>query len=527
MVAGAPLCWLIWLQVAYWDHQAVVCCDWSVQELQVARAVRLQTELGPYSRYGWSHPGPTFSYLSVPLYLASGRQIGGLAATAAALNLVWVSAMVVLARRAGGAAAAWSIVVAAVVFYRAFGLEGLADPWNPFVVVLPVALVAVGSAATLAGVRAALPVTVAAGSLAVQSHLGSVPVVAGLMGVMGGAVLITAWRSRSVSIDRQWLIWLAGSAAILVVLWVLPLREQVTSEPGNLGQILQFLRTRQGSQSPATVVRTVGGQLTFAVPTMYQQLDPGGSWAPRGVTLVGRLAVFASLTTVLAVTALRRRQVFPLALAGSVLVGAAVASIAAARATGDLYPYLTTSALGLGLVLVATTTWGAARALPLAARRLVGAQGSATATTRWVRFGVVPLASALSLWSMVAADPRPFARRNHNPGLRRLVDDVASVFEPGTLVLVDPGGSWAVAGPLAARLDRDGEVVVPPDWEFLFGANRTNALEKGCVVVAKADAPILEAHQADFSWRGDPLGNGAELVVTARRGAGCEAGPAD
>src|SRR5579872_1943974 len=41
--------------------------DDAVNELNLDRALRGRQLLGPYSRFGWHHPGPAFAYLAVPV----------------------------------------------------------------------------------------------------------------------------------------------------------------------------------------------------------------------------------------------------------------------------------------------------------------------------------------------------------------------------------------------------------------------------------------------------------------------------
>src|SRR5262245_7576970 len=43
--------------------------------LHAAHGVQL---LGPYSRFGWSHPGPAYFYLAAPIYRAFGERGPGL-----------------------------------------------------------------------------------------------------------------------------------------------------------------------------------------------------------------------------------------------------------------------------------------------------------------------------------------------------------------------------------------------------------------------------------------------------------------
>ena len=70
--------------------------DIALIETYTIDATRGQLLLGPYSRYGWHHPGPLYFYLQAPFYVMSGYRSAGLSAGALAINLsalgilVWV-----------------------------------------------------------------------------------------------------------------------------------------------------------------------------------------------------------------------------------------------------------------------------------------------------------------------------------------------------------------------------------------------------------------------------------------------------
>jgi hypothetical protein len=52
-----------------------------------AAAARGVWPLGPYSRFGWHHPGPLYFYLLAPLYAAGGFRFVGINVSAAIINL--------------------------------------------------------------------------------------------------------------------------------------------------------------------------------------------------------------------------------------------------------------------------------------------------------------------------------------------------------------------------------------------------------------------------------------------------------
>ena len=68
--------------------------DTAVIESFTLYASRAQLLVGPYSRYGWHHPGPLFFYLLAPVYTLAGSSTPALSAGALLIN---VASIVVLA----------------------------------------------------------------------------------------------------------------------------------------------------------------------------------------------------------------------------------------------------------------------------------------------------------------------------------------------------------------------------------------------------------------------------------------------
>jgi len=65
----------------------VTDADIAVTELYVELATRGDLLLGPYSRFGWHHPGPLFFYLVAPFYALGGHQAAAMYAVALAINI--------------------------------------------------------------------------------------------------------------------------------------------------------------------------------------------------------------------------------------------------------------------------------------------------------------------------------------------------------------------------------------------------------------------------------------------------------
>src|SRR6516164_9762469 len=83
-----PVLFLLCMYVARVTEPVVTSEDIAVTELYTDLASHGRLLLGPYSRFGWHHPGPVYFYLQAPLYAASNRAGASLFLGAMAINVV-------------------------------------------------------------------------------------------------------------------------------------------------------------------------------------------------------------------------------------------------------------------------------------------------------------------------------------------------------------------------------------------------------------------------------------------------------
>src|SRR5262245_9076293 len=60
--------------------------DAAILEIYTLHAVRGFWTLGPYSQFGWNHPGPLYFYLLAPFYVLSGQKTVALHVGAFSIN---------------------------------------------------------------------------------------------------------------------------------------------------------------------------------------------------------------------------------------------------------------------------------------------------------------------------------------------------------------------------------------------------------------------------------------------------------
>lgn len=296
-------------------------------ELYTREALALRQRVGSYSRFAFHHPGPAFFYLAAPLYRASGERYAGIEASSALLAAAALVAMLAWAGLGGGAAGVWAAALALALAIATRGAGAWASPWNPNVAAAAFGGCLFGLARVAAGGGSALPWAVAFGSLAVQSHLGCAPVVAGL-GLLAVAV---ALRRGGVG-RRTW----AASALVAVVFWALPVADGFGPGHGNLGDLWAFASDAHEGHGLIEAATAVAKAFAFGVP--------------------GAAGLLAAAAAAAAIAAGRRGALMPAWLARFALVGVVLATLAATRAAGPLYGYLLrwVGLLGVGALAAVT-----------------------------------------------------------------------------------------------------------------------------------------------------------------------------
>ena len=239
---------IVW-RISASDDPPFPSFDPALLELGVRAVGNHSVLVGPYSRFGWNHPGPLYLYwLAVP-YRLLGSSYPALAVGAVVINLAASLGLVLVACSVAVAlhSRSWSGVV--VVAYLAAAGPVAFDTWNPWVTILPFALMLLLAWAFACADFWALPVLAGVSTFLVQTHVAYVGPVAA---VVVGAVVVVALDARRMRRDaRAWparrrtLVRSAGAAGVvLVVLWIPPIVDQLVHEPGNLRQLFQ-LRARR------------------------------------------------------------------------------------------------------------------------------------------------------------------------------------------------------------------------------------------------------------------------------------------
>ncbi len=365
--------------------------DLATLDLNVRTALHFRQQLGMApTPYGFSHPGPAYFYILslIARCIGSGARADFVGAAVVngvcGLGTVWL-----VRRRAGPLPALWAALCLA---YLALILTSstspnedpagvFVSPWNPDGVIFPLVLFgslcvagAVGSSVSLIGAAVV-------GSVVIQSNLGTIPVVSVLMFVALIASCVRAVITKNVgSAPRnpfcpaegdsstahrfQWLT--AAGIALLILIWLPPLLQELATSPGNLTLIWRFVvhhHTTQSWNVGLWSIVTIDGMLMFGFRySAFGNYEVGGLGSPphhalfvlAAVLLIGILAVALGIVL---------RRPFAAGLGVISLVGFLVNVFAATRIVGPVSTYLIVwevamPALGIvGLGIAALPGW--------------------------------------------------------------------------------------------------------------------------------------------------------------------------
>ena len=433
-----------------WGDQAVIL-------LSTDRAASLRQLVGPYSRFGWSHPGPLYFYLLALPYKLLGSTERGLAVGSVLLTGAFAIGTVAAAGAlAGPRAARWAGALS-MVELAALGPTTVAQVWNPVAIIVPTGTFLVCAAALARGRRWALPACVVLGSFLVQTDVGTGVLVAGIGalalavglsttggGAGGGAWIEGGGGGLGDGVGPGWPIRaLTGSAVLGLVLWLPPLVQEAGSRPGNLTQLVRFFTSSPPHQTPVHAVEAIGGALW---PPFRGRLD---ARSPGLAVAVVVLVVFLGAVAATLRVARRRRRPEAGWLAAMAGLGLVAGVISADRVTGPLFSYLTDWSSAAAVVLLL------ALALALAPRlrpEWVGLlAGLALVAVSLINppAGTIPGAQVDALWAQL------------RPQL--------TAGEPVHLRLASPG-RWPWQAGVMVDLTRSGHPVsVDQSWLFLFG----------------------------------------------------------
>ena len=427
------------------------------------------------------------------------------------LNLVAIAVVLWLAHRRGGTVATLVAAAVVAVVVRGYGFEVVTQPWNPYLPLLFWLALLLAAWGVLDGDHRLVVVVAAIGSLCAQTHMPYLGLSLG-MGTLCVAWLV--WDAARHPVERHPITRSLGLAGIVsAVLWLPPVADQLTHDPGNLRMIADYFR-----EPPDDPVGTVEG-----VRLVLRHLDVfrliGGAFGAdghvtragfdlTGSVLPGVLVLAVWLAAVITAWRLRQRAILGL----HVVIGwsLVLAAVSMSRIFGKVWYYLTLWAWTTTALVVVSIIWTAVVVLGrrLPARRSTVTRGAA---------GVVAAVGVLSWGALtVEALGARVPEQHLSDTLRVITGPTVDALESGDGLSAGADGTYVVTWNdaryfgsqgygLVNELERRGfDVGVPFTWRVPVTPQRV-------VTDGEADAEIRLATGFYVDQVADAPG--AELVV--------------
>jgi hypothetical protein len=335
-----------------------------------------------------SHLGPLSFWSLAPTYRALGGSAWGLMVGVVVLNATAIALTLWIALRRGGTALALGFAAGLAVLVHVYGTMVLTEPWNPYLPVMWWMLTLVALWAVLCDDLPMLPVAVFAASFCLQTHVSYGILIAGFGAAAVAAFVVRAVRLRGDRAAlRRLLGWSGLSLALAVVLWLPPLIDQATGDPGNISVVAGHFM--DSDDEPVGVDR--GAEL-FAVHLNPWRLLAGqtaidGSMVPAA--LYGLAWVAAALATWRLVPRGTTHRSTLLRLHAVIALALVLGLVSSTRILGFVWFYLTLWAWSITTLMAIAIVWTVVLA--------VRARGEVPAPA--ARLGLAATAAVLLGWT--------------------------------------------------------------------------------------------------------------------------------
>ncbi len=459
--------------------------DLSVIRLRALDVGTSNTPLvGAYSRFKWNHPGPSLSFAFAPWVRLFGASGVGILIGAFVANLAAMAGAAWVARRASKVL--FVLVAIALASFVLLEQSGeLFNPWNPFVILLPLFTALLAGWGAIRGDRAAAIVLVIAASFAIQGHIGAAPLGVLALVAGGGGLVFTALRSSG-DLRRTHFMTALIAGGVLLVCWLPPLLDQFFGS-GNLGRIVEF---QFNSTDSSAGLRFALDQITRLL-TFPPGREVGFLGAVGTGPVVPWLAIVLAGATVLA----WKRQWWPqlqLAMLSWAAIGVTALSIAGIK--GVPFQYVFRWSWAMVLLVWVACAWV-----------VVSVLLEFTPVRKW--FTTVSSLTFAALLSVLLVVGVSFSTVQgwdaqlalYEPVIEPTLEVMRDAPKPVMVVTYLGMADGTVANELLARADTRGlDLRRTPDLEFVFGSGRS-------VKPADAKSEVVLVTQGELEqYRNDP-----------------------
>jgi len=312
--------------------------DLAMLDISTRNLAEGRSLLGPYSRFGFNHPGPAYLFLRIPLCLIAGGSGSASYVTVPLIIAVCLSAAFVLVKKSCGYTVSIVFCLLMLLYMMQTSPVVWLRDWNPFVIIFPFLLFVLACAAVASGRTGWFPAAVVCGSLVAQTHLGGAPVVLALM-----LLILPVRRLFAPALTGNE--GLPGRPIVTglvlgVALWLPVIVQEFVPGEGNVTRIIRFLDGNPSGIGLKSALREWSGALTASEM---------GLLAPRFLRSLGILhhavllvALFRLFLITGCAVLLRKtgRGRFMGSLATLLIVAHTVMFLAVLQVRGDLHEYL-------------------------------------------------------------------------------------------------------------------------------------------------------------------------------------------
>jgi hypothetical protein len=317
--------------------------DDATLETRVINASRDVQYLGPYSRFGWNHPGPLYFYMLLPFYKLFSMGTQSLYVGAVFINIISVLVLLFfLYKSSENYFFFFTAFFFSLYIYGFLGLHVFRNIWNPHVTILPFAAFIFMSVHLSRGNISVLPLSILFASFVIQTHVAYAPVI-GIMFLVSILLYILEKlreQKKIKSLFSKDVLKIIGiSVGIFIILWILPIIETLKNPPGNFLKLTYYFAHSKVSHSIPDAVAAVSHVTNAPVIKFLDFLSPGKELSSKSLLI---MLLLLQLLLVIAAGiyhwAAKRKYQFNLLVFG--LSGLIISVISVTKITGEIHSYL-------------------------------------------------------------------------------------------------------------------------------------------------------------------------------------------
>ncbi|UCC39590.1 MAG: hypothetical protein JSV96_17720 [Candidatus Aminicenantes bacterium] len=317
--------------------------DEATLETRVVNASRNIQFLGPYSRFGWNHPGPVYFYLLLPFYALFSMGTQSLYVEATFIGILSVLILLFfLYKNENNYFFLFTAFFFSLYIYGFLGLHIFRNIWNPHVTILPFTAFIFISVHLSRGNLIALPLSILFFSFVIQTHVAYAPVVVVMFLISVLLYILEKLRfQRKIKLlfSTDALKIVGVSVGLFLVLWILPIIETFRNPPGNLLKLIYYFTRSKVShgipEAAAAVSNMTNAPFIKFFSILFPNLEPSARSSFLMLFLIQLLLVIAAgVYHFLS----RRKYQFNLLLFGA--SGLIISVISVTKITGEIHSYL-------------------------------------------------------------------------------------------------------------------------------------------------------------------------------------------